>query len=431
MHDSTFKSHKCGPQALSPNGVDKLLAHEDQLRYAAHRRAPSSRGHTHWLKREADRLRQARRKRLRHLRLPALLGEIVRWRLQAVRYYTHWREHGSEAAAAQRCATKHQISVHTVRRWARLYRQAGIAALLPKPPGPVSAAQRISWQTAQLVVALRRLLGWNEKRLAAELAQRGLAHIGHTSVGRIFRRYHLATRTYHSLAQCDGIPKRRYEKVMPNQQWHMDFAETTLTDGRRVNWVVLLDDHSRFCLCCRTVADLTAATALAVVEDACHTFGRPQEVVTDNGRAFASLYVGVPTQFGIGLRHYGIRHRRSTLYYPEGNGKAEALVKIVKHEGLRQALATPAELEAALAAFSAYYNYYRLHGSLAWQGPGHTLWRLSDAHPPRPARHPRPPAVAGRCLSGSTAAATRGDGLGRDQAPQRLGTAISLTLFGC
>jgi transposase InsO family protein len=369
MNDSTAKHAKRGPQPLSPNGVDKALAREDHLRHTAQRRAPGSRGHTEWLKREADRIGRARRKHLRRLGLPALMGEIVRWRLKAVRYYAHWRQYGSEAAAAQRCAAKFQVSAATVRRWARLYRDGNLAALLPKRPGPQSAAQQISWQTEQLVVALRRLYGWNEKRLAAELRQRGLASISHTSVGRIFRRYHLATRTYHSLAKCDGIPKRRYEKAMPDQQWHIDFAETTLADGTRISFVVLLDDHSRFCLCCRTVPDLTVDSAIAVVEEAFHTFGRPQEVVTDNGRAFVSVYVGIPTQFGVLLHGYGIRHCRITLYYPEGNGKAEAFVKIVKHEGLRQPLATRADVDAALAAFVTYYNFYRLHGSLAYRTP--------------------------------------------------------------
>lgn len=369
MKDSTAKRQKRGRRPLSPNGVDKELAHEDQLRHAAQRCAAGSRGHTEWIKREADRLQQARRKRLRRLGLPALLGEIVRWRSKVVHYYEHWRQHGSEAAAASRCAAKYQVSAATVRRWTRLYRQDGLAALLPKRPGPQSATRQISWQTELLVVALRRLLGWNEKRIAAELRQRGLATISHTSVGHIFRRYHLVTRTYHSLAKCDGIPKRRYEKAMTNQQWHMDFAETTLVDGSRVSFVVLLDDRSRFCLGCHTVPDMTVETAIGVLEEAFRTFGRPQELVTDNGRAFVSVYVGVPTQFGALLQGYGIRHRRITVYYPEGNGKAEAFVKIVKHECLRRQFATRAEIDAALAAFVTYCNYYRLHGSLAYQTP--------------------------------------------------------------
>ncbi len=369
MTDSTAKRRHRGRQTLSPNQLDQEFAQAAVLRQQPQRRAASSRGQTEWAKREADRLRQARRQQLRRLGWPKLLGELVRRRVKAVRYYEHWRQHGREAAAASRCAHKFQVSVPTVRRWWRLYRQGGVAALLPKRPGPAPAPRQIAVATELLVVALRRLLGWNEKRLAAELAQRGLAQLSHTSIGRIFRRYHLPTRTYHSLAKCDGIPRQRYEMAMPNQQWHMDFAETTLRDGTRITFVVLIDDQSRFCLTCHTVPDMTVATALSVSETAFQRFGRPQQVVTDNGRAFVSVYEDVPTRFGRQLHDYGIRHCRTAVYYPEGNGKAEAMVKILKREALRQRCATQAEVEAALAAFVPYYNYYRLHGSLAYHTP--------------------------------------------------------------
>jgi len=369
MDNSTPKRQKRGRKPLSPNSVDRELAREAKKQHQAKRCPDGSRGRTEWIKREADRLRQGRRKYLRRLGLPARLGKTVRWRAKAVRYYEHWRQHGTEAAAVSRCATKYGVSVATIRRWACLYRKGGLTALLPKRPGPRDSDQQISLSTRYLVVALRRLYGWNEKRIAAELKQRGLAQISHTSVGRIFKRYYLATRTYHTLAKCDGIPKQRYEKSRINQQWHMDFAETTLMDGTRLTFVVLLDDHSRFCLYCQLIPDMSQQTAITVMEQALKTFGPPEELITDNGRAFMSVYINIPTAFGIFLKHRNIRHLHTSPYYPEGNGKAEAFVKIVKHECLRQRFATRDQVENALAAFVTYYNFYRLHGSLAFQTP--------------------------------------------------------------
>lgn len=369
MNDSTPKLARRNCQALSPNGVDRELARQNAAAHPARRRTKTSRGHTEWYKREVDWLRRLRHKHLRHLGLKAPLGEIVRWRLKAVRYHLQCRRRQAPGVAAAHAARRFQVSVGTLHRWTRLYQHAGPASLLPKPPGPHQAPCRVPLDIQLLVVALRRLVGWNEKRMAVELAQRGLAHISHTSVGHIYARYHLPTRTYHSLAKCDGIPKRRYEKAMPNQQWHIDFLELALRDGTRINVVVLLDDHSRFCLSCRSVPDLTAETAIAVVQQAGQWYGQPQELVSDNGRAFTSLYVGVPTAFGQQLTAQGVRHILITPYYPEGNGKAEAFVKILKHECPYQPCATRAELDQLLAEFTSYYNYYRLHGSLNYQPP--------------------------------------------------------------
>jgi len=361
---------KPGRRPLSPNGLDKEFRQDHQRRHAKRRKAKASRRRTIAGKRQADRLRRAQRKHLRQLRLREPLGTTVRRRLQAVRYYEHWRRQElPAAAAAQRSAQHYGVSAETIRRWARLYRTGGLAALLPKPPGPTNGAFKVSLQTQLLIVALRRLLGWNEKRIAAELAQRGLAQVSHTTVGRIFARYHLPTRTYCSCAKREGLRYRRYEQAGPNQQWHIDFTETHLADGTAVVVIVLTDDYSRYCLRCRVVPAMTAEVALEIVQEAWREFGVPAELVSDNGRAFTSVYEDVRTVFGQALLDKGILHRLIRPYYPEGNGKAEACIKILKHECLNRRFATAAELEQALAAFVTYYNHVRLHGSLGYQPP--------------------------------------------------------------
>lgn len=321
------------------------------------------------MKRRQDRLRRKRRKKLRRQGLKEPQGRTVRKRFKAVRYYRHWRERFSEREAALRAAQKHGVSIGTIRRWDRLHRKGGLEALLPKRPGPANEPFIISLQVQFLVVALRVLLGWNEKRLSAELAQRGLAQISHTAIGNIFRRYHLPTRTYHTKAKRDGIPKRRYEKKVPNQQWHIDFAETKLQDGTRVVIVVLIDDYSRYCLQCEVVSDVSTETAIQTVQNAWHQFGLPAEIVSDNGRAFTSVYEDVPTAFGKLLKRKGIHHHLITPYWPEANGKAEAFIKIVKRECLKYPFETVEELQFALAEFVIYYNHFRLHSSLGYQTP--------------------------------------------------------------
>ena len=365
----TTKPRKRGRKPLSPNGLDREMARENKRRHRKKRKPKGSRWRTEMRKRRQDKLRRARRKQLHHRRLKEPLGRTVRRRVRAVRYYRHWRQRLPERDAARRAANKYNVSESTIRRWDRLYRKEGLAALLPKSPGPKTAPFVAPLEIQFLIVALRRLLGWNEKRMAKELEQRGICKVSHTTVGRIFARYHLPTRTYHSRARCDGIPKKRYEKKVPNQQWHIDFAETHLKDGTRVVIIALLDDHSRYCLRCEVVADMTAETAIKTVRAAWQEFGLPAEIVSDNGRAFTSVYEDVPTAFGEVLRNKGIRHRLITPYYPEGNGKVEAFIKIVKRECLNRRFASLEELQQALAEFVTYYNHFRLHSSLGYQPP--------------------------------------------------------------
>jgi transposase InsO family protein len=367
--DPTTRVHKCGRPALSPNGLTKELKEQSRFKEREKGTTKGSRRRTEMHKRQNDKLSRQRRKRLQRQRLLKPLGETVRKRLKAVRYYRHWRERFSEQEAAQRAAQKHAVSVSTIRRWDRLYESDGLAALLPKPVGPVSGPYMIALDIQFLVVALRLFLGWNEKRIAQELRQRGIARVSHTAVGDIFKRYHLPTRTYHTKARCDGVAKLRYEKERPNQQWHIDFAETKLQDGTVVRIVALVDDYSRYCLECKVVPDMTTEAAIQTIQTAWQAFGLPDEIVSDNGRAFTSVHEGVPTAFGLLLQQKGIHHFLITPYWPESNGKAEAFVKIIKHECLNHPFATLEELQQALAEFVIFYNHFRLHSSLGYQTP--------------------------------------------------------------
>lgn len=369
------KGRKRQAATVSPNRVDLEL--QSAPRPGPQRRAAGTRAWTENRKR-ADELRQRERaKRLREQRRREPVGRTVRHRWRLVQRYHSRKGRGPEGWAAARTAQESRVSVSTVRRWARNYRQQGLAGLVSQPPGPHRLRPCVSLPIQLLVATLRRLLGWNEKRLAAELAARGIAHLSHTTIGRIFRRFHLPTRTYHAQARRAGLAQRRYAKAQPHDQWHLDFTQTSLADGRQAMIAVLLDDASRYCLACVRVPDTTTETAWTVVEQACARFSvRPQQLVTDNGRAFISVYCEVPTRFGRELRAAGIHHCRTSLYYPEGNGKVEAFIKILKHEALGTPPATAAELEQTLATFQTYYNFYRLHGSLGWTPPATRFWGL-------------------------------------------------------
>ena len=64
-----------------------------------------------------------------------------------------------------------------------------------------------------------------------------------------------------------------------------------------------------------------------------HT-GYPDELLSDNGTEFASVWEENLTQFGK-LADTGGIHRTTVPYYPQANGKAEAFIKILNRELLR------------------------------------------------------------------------------------------------
>ena len=104
--NATIKVKSKGRPPLSPNGLDRELRTK-QLKKS---KKKSSRLRVEMRKRQQEKLRRKRRKRLRKQRLKEPLGQTVRKRYKAVRYYQHWRERYTAHEAALRAAQKHQVS---------------------------------------------------------------------------------------------------------------------------------------------------------------------------------------------------------------------------------------------------------------------------------------------------------------------------------
>jgi transposase InsO family protein len=334
----------------------------------------------------------------------------MRHRLKIVKDYRARRHAGStEREAAEHTAERFATSTRSVRRYDHRRRTGGKWALMPRytllsPRAPSRSWPSHSWPSHSwpshswpshswavigTVLALRAHLGWCGQRIAAELAQRGIAEISHMAVYRLFRRYHVPVRTYHPVGKRDGIRYRRQQVRAPNWTWHVDFAGPLVdSDGVKRSMLVVVDSYSRMLLALDVVEDQTAATAERVLAGLFERYGTPRVLITDNGAAFAPPQQGYDHRFarflcahGVESAH-GVEHRRTKPYYPQTNGKAEAsadgtsAVKTVKRELLRVlARFSPdarwrwSEVAAQTAAFAGWYNFYRAHGALGYAVP--------------------------------------------------------------
>jgi transposase InsO family protein len=79
---------------------------------------------------------------------------------------------------------------------------------------------------------------------------------------------------------------------------------------------------------------------------------------------------GVLTLFGKTLMDLRVRHLRTQVNSPRTNGTIERIWGVLQSEVLdREMFRTLADADDAMARFSAYYNYHRLHGELDWHTP--------------------------------------------------------------
>jgi putative transposase len=339
-------------------------------------KAKVSKAQTYRARREADRRQRLRRQVRTERRKRA--QRHFRFRVKVVRTYRKLRAQVSEKEAVARTLARWQptepghfpLCVSSIRQWERRVRQEGFGALRPRSTRPHTIHYQVPEVVVGIIVTLRRVLGWGGHRIAAELKARGIATVCGKTVYTLFERLGLPIEVYALKGRSEGIAYRSYQKERPNAQWHIDFKQTLLRNQTTVQVCILVDDYSRYALAALAGTSATTSWVTQVAEQAILRCGRPRQLVSDNGRAFVSVWEEVLTQFGHLLAQYGITHRTCAPYYPQGNGKAEAFIKTLDRELLtRHSFETLEELQQALDRYLTYYNNYRLHSSLGWQPP--------------------------------------------------------------
>jgi putative transposase len=149
-----------------------------------------------------------------------------------------------------------------------------------------------------------------------------------------------------------------------HQHWHIDMAYLNIC-GTFYYMCFVLDGWSRYIVHWDVRESMTEADVERVLEAAKEKFpGARPRIISDNGPQF------VARDFKEFIRISGMTHVRTSPYYPQSNGKAEAAVKTVKRECIRPK--TPLSLEDARRAvgqFVEHYNGARLHSAISYVAP--------------------------------------------------------------
>lgn len=303
----------------------------------------------------------------------------MKFRLRVLKDYEARRQSMPEGQAVEQVSQRYKVGCSTVRRWSRLRRQKGKRGLLLRyqSHSPDCGDGRLPFFVQQLIVALRGILGWCGQRIAVELGNRGIYRLSHMRVYRFMRRHRIPVRIYHPVGKKAGIRYGHQRVRAPNEVWHLDWAgHYTDKEGLKRSLLVVVDAYSRLLLAIEIVPQQSFEQARKVLLELFQTYGKPQIIITDNGRAFAPSVDGWAHQFGQLLEQHKIQHRRTRLYYPQSNGKAEAAIKTVQRECLRLfgwvkgSTNWPwKEIQLNLDAFKAWYNFYRPHGAIGYQAP--------------------------------------------------------------
>jgi len=128
------------------------------------------------------------------------------------------------------------------------------------------------------------------RRMAYRLLRREGWSVNHKRVQRLWREEGLQRPTPRKRKRArpaDGSV-RRHRSEYPHQVWAMDFQFDATADGRRLKFLNVIDEYSRFCLAIRVGRRCKAKDVVAVLEELTSLYPAPTFIRSDNGPEFLS-----------------------------------------------------------------------------------------------------------------------------------------------
>ena len=286
-------------------------------------------------------------------------------------------EHGQHP---REVAEAFRISVRTVHKWLKRFREEGPAGLHDRSSAPRRRPRRLALDIVEEIISLRWL-----KLTAQAIAFR--LNLARSTVGLWLRRLRMSRlrdlEPRHHRGNVRGSRVERYERSQPGELLHLDVKKVRQFDytgrhyidrgGRRQRGAklecihVCIDDYSRYAYV-EVLPRENGVTSGEFLKRAVAHYNELgvhcQEIMTDNGSAYRgndfARYVS-----NLGLKHIFTRVRR-----PQTNGKAERFIQTLSKRWIYvQPYDSSQQRNNLLPAWMAYYNHVRPHSSLGFVPP--------------------------------------------------------------
>lgn len=300
--------------------------------------------------------------------------------------------HLVEGRSVAELAVAHGVHRSWIYKLLARYREHGDAGLEPRSRRPHTSPTAVGDAFEDEVVMLRKQLGDAGLDAGAVTIHWHLAR-RHDTVPSVSSIWRILKRRGFVVAQPKKRPRSsfvRFEADLPNETWQSDMTHWSLTEGRHVEIINFIDDHSRLCIASVAVPVARAIDVAEIFITAAQRHGTPASVLTDNGCIYTAKHRGGKVIMETLLETLGVTYKHSRPYHPQTCGKVERFHQTLKRFLAKQDPAGDlAELQAQLDRFAAAYNDTRPHRALGRRTPRDVFDTKIKAHPANavPATH--------------------------------------------
>ena len=254
-------------------------------------------------------------------------------------------------------STRTRVSITTLRRYLKTYREKGFDALRPAPRADTGTPRAFPPEVLDKAITLREEQPARTTQTIVDILQRDASLSLPRSVNVHTLTTHLRQRgKTRRLLRQSARAYRRFERAHVNSLWQGDaMVGPWLPDPnlpgkkRRAHLFCFLDDHSRLVPYAEFFFDEALPRMERVLKVALLRRGVPLAVYVDNGQVYSS------TQFNAACATLGIQRIQTAPYSPEAKGKIERWFETLRAQFLPEVeasnLTTLTELNESLWAW--------------------------------------------------------------------------------
>ena len=248
---------------------------------------------------------------------------------------------------------------------------------------PLSSPGKTSDEVVDRIIAIRTA----HPAIGALKLHRMLENRGCTglpcakTVNNILKRNGLITREASSAA----TPYLRYEKQYPNEMWQADYkGHFAMKNGERCHPLNIIDDHSRFSLCCKALRSETLLEIQPVMIRLFEEYGMPFSLLCDNGNPWGTVQSTGFSRFEVWMMEHGILVLHGRIRHPQTQGKNESFNRSMKKELLKHISVNDfKDAQGHFDSYREFYNNERPHHALQLDTPSSRYVKSEKQYDPR------------------------------------------------
>ena len=213
--------------------------------------------------------------------------------------------------------------------------------------------------------------GEGYRRLTYMMIDSDIAAVSPSTTYRVLKKAGLLNKWNQVKSSSKGHGFNQPKKV--HQQWHTDI-KYVYYKGTYLFLISVIDGFSRYIVHHELRTSMTVYDVKITIQRAMEKFpNNSPQIISDNGSQYISK------DFASYIKLAGLKHIRTSIAYPQANGKIERFHRSLSEEHLRKSsFINIDDARKQISKYISFYNNGRLHSSLFYLTPEDVLLGKTD-----------------------------------------------------